>query len=347
MISIVRPLLKSLVFAVVTILATGLLAITIANKGSGDTAAYLARFTDVTSLNPGDDVRMSGVRIGQVESVAVAEDTGADGAVAEVEFTVDRRWPLAAQVTATVKFRNLIGQRYISLDQGPAAAGGGTLAEGATIPLDRTRPALDLTAMFNGFKPLFQALDAEQVNKLSLEIVRVLQGEGGTVDSLVGHIGSLTTTLAKKDEVIGRVITNLTTVIGRVDERGDELSELVLTTQQLVSGLAEDAGPIGEAIDGLAELTTATAGLLADGREPLRRDIDALGALSKTLADNTPAFEAFLRNLPVKYETIGRTASYGSWLNLYLCSVDTDVPPAPGQTPGDIGLPVTDARCRP
>ena len=343
MISIVRPLVKSLAFAVVTVLATGLLAITIANKGSGDTATYLARFTDVTSLNPGDDVRMSGVRIGQVENVAV--DT--DGATAVVEFTVDRRWPLTAQVTATVKFRNLIGQRYISLDQGAAAAGGGTLAEGATIPLERTRPALDLTAMFNGFKPLFQALDPEQVNKLSLEIVQVLQGEGGTVDSLVGHIGSLTTTLAQKDEVIGRVITNLNTVIGRVDERGDELSKLVRTTQQLVSGLAEDAVPIGEAIDGLSQLTTATAGLLADGREPLRRDIDALGALSRTLADNTPAFEAFLKNLPVKYETIGRTASYGSWLNLYLCSIDTDVPPAPGQTPGDIGLPVTDARCRP
>ncbi|GAA4427354.1 MCE family protein [Actinokineospora soli] len=342
MTSVVRPLIKAIVFAVVTVVATGLLAITIANKGNGNAASYLARFTDVTSLNPGDDVRMSGVRIGQVEDIAVV-----DGNVAEVAFTVDRRWPLTAQVSATIKFRNLIGQRYISLDQGPASAGGGTLAEGATIPLDRTRPALDLTAMFNGFKPLFQALDPEQVNKLSMEIVQVLQGEGGTIDSLVGHIGSLTTTLAQKDEVIGRVITNLTTVIGRIDERGDDLSKLIQTTQQLVSGLAKDAEPIGDAIDGLSRLTTATAGLLADGREPLRRDIDALGALSKTLADNTPAFEAFLKNLPVKYETIGRTASYGSWLNLYLCSITTDVPPAPGQTPGDIGLPVTDARCRP
>ncbi|MGW5055360.1 MCE family protein [Actinokineospora sp. NPDC004072] len=342
MTSILRPLLKSLVFTVVTVLATGLLAVTIANDGDGDAATYLARFTDVTSLNPGDDVRMSGVRIGQVEDIEVVE-----GNVAEVEFTADRRWPLNAQVTATVKFRNLIGQRYISLDQGPAAAGGATLADGATIPLERTRPALDLTAMFNGFKPLFQALDPEQVNKLSLQIVQVLQGEGGTVDSLIAHIGSLTTTLAQKDEVIGRVITNLNTVIGRFDERGDELSKLIQTTQQLVSGLAKDAVPIGEAIEGLADLTTATAGLLAEGREPLRRDIQALGALSKALADNTPAFEAFLANLPVKYETIGRTASYGSWLNLFLCSISTDVPPAPGQAPGDIGLPVTEARCRP
>ena len=342
MISILRPLVKAIAFTVITILATGLLALTIANKGNGNSASYLARFTDVTSLNPGDDVRMSGVRIGQVEDIAVV-----DGNVAEVEFTVDKRWALTAQVTATIKFRNLIGQRYISLDQGAESAGGGTLAEGATIPLDRTRPALDLTAMFNGFKPLFQALDPEQVNKLSMEIVQVLQGEGGTVDSLINHIGSLTTTLAQKDEVIGRVITNLTMIIGRLDERGDELSKLVQTTQQLVSGLAKDAGPIGEAIDGLSRLTNVTAGLLAEGREPLRRDIDALGALSKTLADNTPAFEAFLKNLPVKYETIGRTASYGSWLNLYLCSITTDVPPAPGQTPGDIGLPVTDARCRP
>ncbi|GAA2992378.1 MCE family protein [Actinokineospora diospyrosa] len=333
------PLLKGALFTVVTVLATLVLGVTIANKGTGDTATYQARFTDVTSLNPGDDIRMAGVRVGQVRGISVV-----DRRFSEVEFDVDRRYALAPSVTATVRFRNLIGQRYIALDQG---IGSGKLAEGATIPLERTRPAVDLTAMFNGFKPLLRALSPDDVNKLSMEIVQVLQGEGGTVGDLVRHIGSLTTTLAEKDDVIGRVIGNLNTVLSQVDAKDDQLSTLVLTTQQLVSGLAKDAEPIGDAIDGIAALTNATAGLLEQGREPLRRDIDALGSLSKSLADNTPEFEKFLTALPVKYEAIGRTASYGSWLNFYLCSATTDVAPAPGQGPGDIGIPITDARCRP
>jgi phospholipid/cholesterol/gamma-HCH transport system substrate-binding protein len=331
----IGPLLKGLAFAVVTVLATALLAFTIANQGSGDTVTYRARFTDATSVNPGDDIRMSGVRIGQVEGVQVV-----DRRLVEVEFSVDRDRRLSAGVTATIKFRNLIGQRYISLDQG---SGEGTLTPGSLISLERTRPALDLTAMLGGFKPLFQALSPKDVNQLAFEIVQVLQGEGSTVDSLLQHTAALTGTLAEKDQVIGQVITNLNTVLQQVNARGDKLSTLVTTTQQLVSGLAKDAGPIGEAIDGLADLTTSTASLLRDGRDPLKKDIVALGDLSKNLADGTPAFEAFITNLPKKYESLGRTLSYGTWLNVFICSVDTNIPPAPG---GPLpGIPLTEPRC--
>lgn len=331
----IGPLLKGLAFAVVTALATVLLGITIANRGSGDTVGYRARFTDATSVNPGDDVRMSGVRIGQVEGVQVV-----DRRFVEVAFSVDRDRHLAASVTATIKFRNLIGQRYLALDQGD---GGGVLAPGALIPLERTRPALDLTAMLGGFKPLFQALSPKDVNQLAFEIVSVLQGEGSTVDSLLEHTAALTGTLAEKDQVIGQVITNLNTVLQQVNARGDKLSTLVTTTQQLISGLAKDATPIGEAVDGLADLTTSTAGLLRDGREPLRKDIVALGDLSKNLADGTPAFEAFITNLPRKYENLGRTLSYGTWLNVFICSVDTNVKPSPGGAMP--GIPLTEPRC--
>jgi phospholipid/cholesterol/gamma-HCH transport system substrate-binding protein len=333
----IGPLLKGLVFTVVTAVATILLAVTIANRGGGAEVTYRARFSDATSVNPGDDVRMAGVRIGQVNEVRIV-----DRRFAEVEFAVDAGRKLSASATATIKFRNLIGQRYISLDQG-AGNPNAVLDPGSLIPLERTRPALDLTAMLNGFKPLFQALSPDDVNKLSFEIVQVLQGEGATVDNLLRHTASLTSTIADKDKVIGQVIGNLNTVLDQVSSREDKLSNLISTTQRLVSGLAKDSEPIGEAIAGLAELTTSTAGLLVDGREPLRKDIDALGDLSKNLADGTPAFERFLTNLPLKYEAIGRTASYGSWLNTFLCSAASDAAPAPGG--GPVGVPLTEPRC--
>ncbi|WP_435118776.1 MCE family protein [Amycolatopsis thermoflava] len=332
----IRPLVKGLIFAVVTVLATGLLAVTIANRGDGGTVTYRAWFSDVTSLNSGDDVRMSGVRIGQVTGIEVV-----DRRIAEVSFEVDKDRALSATVTAAVKYRNLIGQRYITLDQG---TGTGRLDPGGLIPLERTRPALDLTAVFNGFKPLFQALSPQDVNQLAGEIVQVLQGEGGTVADLLRHTASLTSSLAGQDQVIGQVITNLNEVLDRVNARDGQLAQLLDATQQLVSGLAANSGPIGEAIDGIADLTTATAGLVQDAREPLRADIDALEELARTLGDNTPEFERFLNNLPVKYESIGRIASYGSWLNFYLCSVRSDAAPAPGG--GPVGVPVTEARCR-
>jgi phospholipid/cholesterol/gamma-HCH transport system substrate-binding protein len=325
------PLIKSAIFVLVTGLATAILAVSISNTGVGDTATYYARFTDATSLNPGDDVRINGVRVGQVNQLAVVDQN-----LAKVAFSVDRNRRLPAGVSAVIKYRNMVGQRYIALQRG---SGSGVLAEGSEIPLDRTTPALDLTDLFNGFKPLFQALSPKDVNQLSGEIVQVLQGEGGTVQSLLAHTGSLTTTLAGRDKVIGEVITNLNSVLKTINGQGDALSTLVSTLQRLVSGLAGDRSAIGDAIDGIAALTTATSGLLDASRPALKESIAGLGDLSANLVSGSAELDRFLTLLPAKLDTIGRTASYGSWFNFYLCSATLRTDPPQG-------LPVTATRCR-
>src|SRR3546814_8101763 len=95
----------------------------------------------------------------------------------------------------------------------------------STIPVANTEPALDLTTLFNGFKPLFTALDPDQVNELSMNLVQVLQGEGGTVASLLENTASLTGTLAGRDDLIGEVITNLSKT--RSEEHTSELQSLM------------------------------------------------------------------------------------------------------------------------
>jgi phospholipid/cholesterol/gamma-HCH transport system substrate-binding protein len=342
--SIAGPLAKSAVFVVVTTLATAVLALSIAGTGVGRTAAYDATFTDVTGLNTGDSVRIAGVRVGQVEHIGV---TGRR--LARVRFSVESDRTLPASVTASIKYLNLVGQRYVELDQGVGPVGA-TLRPGATIPLERTAPALNLTQLFNGFQPLFQALSPKDVNQLSGEIIQVLQGEGTTVDQLIATVGSLTTTLAGRDQVIGRVIDNLTTVVTTVNSREGEFDELISTLRQLVHGFAGDRRPIGAAIDAISGLTKSTAGLLGPVRDPLRRDITGLGRLSSNLNRDQPLVEGFVQKLPVKLTTIGRLASYGSWLNLYLCqatvsgvSWSTEGPEPPGPPP--TGIPVTESRC--
>ena len=98
------------------------------------------------------------------------------------------------------------------------------LAEDATIPTDRTFPALDLTVLFNGFKPLFAALTPADINKLSFEIVKIFQGEGDNIEGLLGNTASITQTLASRDKVIGELIDNLNDVLGTVASRDKELT---------------------------------------------------------------------------------------------------------------------------
>ncbi|MFF5987488.1 MCE family protein [Prauserella flavalba] len=315
--SFVPSLLKILVFAAVTVLLTGILGATIANTNFGPTSGYTALFTNASGLQRGDDVRIVGVKVGQVSEITVSEEGGVN--LAEVHFDVESVRELPSGVTATIKYRNLVGQRYLSL--GTDVAGEGVLEPGARIPVERTQPALDLTVLFNGFKPLFDALDPEQVNQLSYEIIQVLQGEGGTIESLLSHTASLTSTIASRDEVIGQVIGNLNTVLGTVNQRGPQLGGLIDATQQLVTGLSEQRQPIGEAVSALGDLTTVTSGLLTEARPPLRRDIAALGALSGNLAGSEELLEHLLQVMPGNLEKFTRTLSYGSWFNYYLCGL--------------------------
>ena len=314
--SFVAPLLKMLVFAAVTVTLTALLGLTIANTTLGATSGYTARFTDATGLNVGDDIRMSGVRIGEVSEISVYDNKYAD-----VRFDVEESRRLPRSVTATIKYRNLIGQRYVSLGLGAGGDPNAILRPGDVIPPERTRPALNLTVLFNGFKPLFEALDPKQVNKLAGELIQVLQGEGGTIDSVLAHTASLSNAIAGKDQVIGQVIDNLNTVLTTVNDRTAEVSGLIDQLQQLASGLAAQRQPIGDAISALGDLTQSTAGLLESARPPIKEDIAALGRLAGNLADHGDTVDKFLAGLPNKVQTISRVSSYGGWYNYYLCSM--------------------------
>jgi phospholipid/cholesterol/gamma-HCH transport system substrate-binding protein len=271
---------------------------------------------------------VSGVRVGSIESISLVRQPGTSDPntapfVAKVRFSLSRDRNLTTWSLAKLRFRNLVGQRYLALEEGteipnvPQA----TLRPKATIPLDQTEDALDLSTLFAGFKPLFVGLDPSEINDLSMEIIQTLQGEGGTVDTLMQQTAQLTSAIADKDQVIGDLIDNLSSVLDTVGQRDTKLAELISQLQRWVSGLAADRTTIGDSITGINSLTGATAGLLSQARPQLKQDVVDLTGLAQTLNAGGGIIDGVLQRLPTKVATLTRTASYGSWFNFYICSM--------------------------
>jgi phospholipid/cholesterol/gamma-HCH transport system substrate-binding protein len=215
------------------------------------------------------------------------------------------------------------------------------------IPETQTQPALDLNALFNGFRPLFRALKPQEVNQLAGQIIQVLQGEAGTIHGLLAHVASLTNSLADRDVVIGRVIDNLNEVLGALAERDKEVTELVQNLRTLVSGLARDRGAIGQSLVSVNDLTGTMSQLLGDVRPALKGDIAEIGRVSKIIADDGKKFDGVFQRMPGKLTALSRSTSYGSWVNFYLCSFDARVGLPGGTEFTTPRIENEDARCQP
>ena len=322
---LLSSLIKLVVFIVVTVLATTVLANTMRGGSAAQGDGYSAVFTDATLVQPGDDVRIAGVVVGTVTDVRIHDR---DKAV--VDFTMDggRRLPTTTHVT--IKYRNLIGQRYLALTR-QAGEVGTEMAPGTTIGPDHTTPAVDLTALFNGFRPLFTTLSPDDVNQLADSLIKILQGEGGTVTSLVRQTGELTNTLADRDRVIGEVIDNLTVVLETINERDVRFQQLIVVTRQLVEGLAREKQTIGSSVDSLADLTSAAENVVSATRPQVTDSLAALNTVTGEARRRDHQLAEVIQNLPIKTDKLIRIGSFGSWFQFYLCGID--VTAGPGRAP--------------
>lgn len=308
------------IFTVTSLLVTGLLAAIMGNYGFGSQTEYRAVFENASMIEKGDDVRVAGLSVGEVRGVEVH-----DRKHALVTFRVKSDVPMTSNSGVEVRFLNLVGDRYMALTQGNPGAE--RLEPGATIPMSRTVPSLNLTELFNGFQPLFQALTPSEVNSLSLNLIKVLQGEGGTVQSLLKRTASLTNTIADRDELVGEVVTNLSAMLKTVDDRHEQLSELIVELRGWMGQLADDRKAIGASLSNMSDLSKELATLLVEVRPHLKGDIAELRKILVTLnkPENQAVLDRTLKRLPLALKRQARIGTYGSWYNYYLCDFQGEI----------------------
>jgi phospholipid/cholesterol/gamma-HCH transport system substrate-binding protein len=296
-------------FLALCLFFTALLAFTIGNVNYRDpldrnTYTISAVFDDVTGLLPNDNVKIAGVAIGKVSGIKLVDGR------AKVSMKLRKGYRVPSDTEAAVRWRNLLGQRYVYLYPGTSPV---VMTKGATI--EKTRSVVDLGELFNRLGPIVKAIDPQQVNTFLDSIVQALDGNEGAVRSAIADLGTVTSAIAQRDQAIGRLLDNLATVSDTIVDRDAQIRQTLDNLVALATTFSENTAVVDQAITSLGSISQDLAALLRNNRGQVDSIIANLVVVVKTVQAKLPQLNDVLANLDKATAALFRSGRYGEWLN--------------------------------
>lgn len=310
---------KLLIFTIVTIVITIQLAATIGNfKLFSEPYELTASFTDATGLLRGDVVKAAGVTVGRVETITVR-----DG-IAEVTMTIEEHNVLPNNLGAEVRYRNLIGQRMITLVPATGVEATGDFADGDAITLDRTRPAFDLSVLFNGLRPLIRSTNPDDINLVARELTTALAGRGDEVESFLSNITDVSDMLASKDAELSELLDGVNVVTEDLAGRDAQLQRTLASFSNFLGDLDRSRGDLDRALTTLDEAALKINRFVKRNDENITGSLDSLAIVLDAVNDRREDLRGAIEALPAMLEGIERVNAYGEWQNVHLIDVCKD-----------------------
>ncbi|WP_433667670.1 MlaD family protein [Nocardia sp. CA-136227] len=236
---------------------------------AGGTTTYSAVFTDANGLRAGNDVRLFGVRVGKVSSLAL------DGTKAKVVFTLDRDRTIYGNTTLAIRYQSLTGARYLDIQQ--AEQPGQRVDPARIIGVEHTVPAFDVTTLFNGLQPVLAELSPADLNQFATGMLGVIEGNGTGLGPALGAIETLSRYTTDRQAVISLLVRNLAVIAERIGGSSgnamtmlSRLTDLFATLQERVGGLIDFSLTIPPVLVPARSLLR-TVGLTGDPNADLNR----------------------------------------------------------------------------
>ncbi|HEY2670653.1 MAG TPA: MCE family protein [Rugosimonospora sp.] len=280
--------------------------------GGGTT--YRAAFRDASGLEPGNEVRVAGVKVGKVDAIGLAQGSG--GAYVRVEFRIDDGGlHLGTGTEATIQIKTVLGQKYLAL----APSGTGRLKAGAQIPLDHTASPFDVVQAVNGLAGTLQQVDTNQLAQAFTVLSQTFSDTPADVQTSLSGLSKLTQSISSRDDQLRTLLTHADGVTSVLAQRDDQLRSLVQDGNLLLQEVSQRRDAIHDLLVTTNELATQISGLVADNRTKLAPALTQLrqvlatlqsdsGKLSDTLKNMAPFIDAFTN-------VLGNGRWFDSWLN--------------------------------
>lgn len=309
-----RTMLKLLlIFVLPCTIITGYLYFSIGNIQSfkvgpinflDDQYTLRATFNDVSGVLPNDNVKVAGVVVGKVTKVKVVDGR------AELTFKVRDGVRLPTDTSAAIRWRNLLGQRYLYLYPGEDPT---ILRAGDRVT--RTRSVVDLGELFNRLGPIVKAVDPQHVNTFLDAVVGGLEGNEEKLRLALDNLAALAGTLGARDQAIGRLIENLDTVAATIAARDREIRTILDNLVLIATTFSENTDVLDDAVTELGAFSENFGGLLANNRAEIDRTVSNLTTIIELVRTKLPTLDRTVLNLDDAARRLFTASRYGEFLN--------------------------------
>lgn len=330
-----RHLIRFGIFAAITVGITAWIGLQILDRDTGAHYELTASFDDVTGLFVGDDVKLAGVAIGSVTSIEAVDGE------AVIRFSVKEAVRVPVDSSVSVKWRNLIGQRYVYLHPGDSSE---MLRDGQ--PVERTQGVVDLGRLVNSLGPLADAIEPEQLNAIFNALAEGFGGQQDDIESILDDFDAVLSVLSEREETLQQLLGDYDTITGALASRDAQIQTMIDNLVLLSQSFADNTELVDDALVHLAAFSGDLDRLLSENGDELASVLGDLAVVTDTIVAKLPELEATFQDLPTTLTALYSTVSHGRHIRINAVCLHTEQPPCPhpivlGEQEGQSGSEAT------
>lgn len=296
----------------------------------GGGTEYTAMFTEDAGLGPNNDVRIAGVKVGSVSSVALRNDQ------VKVKFKIKHAY-IGDQSTVAIKLKTLLGAKYLAIDsQGTAKQ-----KPGKTISVKRTSSPFDVYPAFTELTQTVDAINTHDLAKAFDVLSEDFSKTPASVKNVVTGLSRLSTTIASRDSQLRELLARTKDVTGVLADRDTELQRLFSDGGLLLDELNARRDAIHSLLINTTTLSIQLEGLVADNTKTIGPLLDNLHQVLSLLQANQDNLDRGLALLAPFFRVFNNSIGNGRWFDNYICNL------SPGGILALANLATQDGGCQP
>ncbi|CAM2963627.1 MCE family protein [Mycobacterium simiae] len=256
-----------------------------------------AYFTTATAIYPSDEVRVSGVKVGNIESIQP------QGTQTKMTLKVDRDVPIPADAKAVIVAPNLVASRYVQLspayrDKGPV------MRDGAVIPVERTAVPVEWDEVKTQLMRLATDLGPKSgvsgtsVGRFIDSAANALDGNGDKLRQTLAQLSGVGRILANGSGNIVDIIKNLQVFVAALRDSNVQIVQFNNRLATLTSVVNDSKSELDAALTDLSTAVGEVQRFIAGTRDQTSEQIARLANVTQNLVDHHMAVENILHGAP-------------------------------------------------